>query len=95
MEAVKEQKGELIYECNEKTRIVYHFNKAHNTNPKEIPAWVVKVKGETFYVNHFTSTVGFSTKETPENEHTKASILLKGMIYIMENEDGTKEATIW
>jgi hypothetical protein len=87
--------NELVYECNEKTRIVFHFNKAHNTNPSEIPAWVVKVKGETFYVNHFNSKVGFSTKETPDSEHTKASIQLKGMIYILKMEDGTVEANIW
>ncbi|VDM10415.1 unnamed protein product [Wuchereria bancrofti] len=36
-----------------------------------IPQWVIKTKGQTFYVNHLESNVGFSTKETPDNPHTK------------------------
>lgn len=39
--------------------------------------WVIKCKGETFYVNHLESSVGFSTKETPDNPHTKGSLKFK------------------
>lgn len=73
---------------------MFHFNKAHNANPSEIPAWVVKCKGESYYVNHMTSLVGFSTKETPDSDHTKASIQFKGKLKIVEYDDGSKEAII-
>ena len=39
--------------------------------------WVLKIKGETFYVNHVESKIGFSTKETPDNLHTKGSLKFK------------------
>ncbi len=46
--------------------------------------WVIKTRGETFYVHHVdvSSGVGFSTKETPNNPHTKGSIKIKGKIKI-------------
>lgn len=49
--------------------------------------WVVKVKGQTFYVHHLESSIGFSTKETPDNPHTKGSIQFKGNIKITDNDD--------
>lgn len=60
-----------------------HFNKMH-LQDVSIPMWVVKVKGETHYVNHvdIESGIGFSTKETPDNPHTKGSLKFKGKITI-------------
>ena len=67
--------------------IVFHFNKMHLQDPS-IPMWVIKAKGETHYVNHveFSEGIGFSTKETPDNPHTKGSIKIKGRLKI-ENEE--------
>jgi hypothetical protein len=42
-----------------------------------IPMWVVKAHGVTFYVNHVTSEMPWSTKETPDNDKTKGSIKFK------------------
>ena len=39
--------------------------------------WVVKAHGVTFYVNHVTSEMPWSTKETPDNDKTKGSIKFK------------------
>ncbi len=39
--------------------------------------WVIKTHGESFYVNHVTSELKWSTKETPDNERTKGSIKFK------------------
>lgn len=75
-------------------RIVFHFNKAHNQD-KEIPQWIVKHKGQTYYVNHLDSVVGFNTKETPDSEHTKGSLQFKGKLQILLNDDGTHEARIY
>lgn len=53
--------------------IIFHFNKASLADPT-IPPWTIKAKGESYYVQHVTSTASWSTKETPANEHTKGSI---------------------
>jgi len=49
--------------------------------------WILKHKGTTYYVNHVevSSGIGFSTKETPDNNHTKGSIKIKGKLQICEN----------
>jgi len=39
--------------------------------------WVVKSHGVTFYVNHVSAEIPWSTKETPNNDHTKGSIKFK------------------
>lgn len=43
----------------------FHFNKGSNEWP-QLPMWVVKAKGRTFYVHHVTATVPWSTRETPD-----------------------------
>lgn len=68
--------------------IIFHFNKKHLIDPR-IPMWVIKTKGQTYYVHHVNvdKGVGFSTKETPDNEHTKGSIKLKGKLELTTNGD--------
>lgn len=39
--------------------------------------WVLKTHGETFYVDHVECQIPWSTKETPDNPHTKGSIKVK------------------
>jgi len=68
--------------------IIFHYNRAHNTDAS-IPAWVIKHKGQTYYVDHVDVTNGasWSTKETPNNDHTKGSIRFKGRLELQnENE---------
>jgi hypothetical protein len=74
--------------------IVFHFNKAHNADPENIPPWVVKAKGETYYVHHMDIEpgVGFSTKETPDSHHTKAALKIKGRLKIIQLDNDTLEA---
>jgi hypothetical protein len=55
---------------------VFHFNKASIAD-STVPPWVIKAKGQTFYVAHVTSNAPWSTKETPGNEATKGSIKWK------------------
>jgi formylmethanofuran dehydrogenase subunit D len=47
----------------------------------------VKTKGETYYVNHVTSNAPWSTKETPDNTHTKGSIKFKHVNLIIDDEN--------
>lgn len=54
-----------------------------------VPMWMIKHKGVTYYVNHLDVEpgIGFSTKETPDNEHTKGSLKFKGRLKIIEEND--------
>jgi hypothetical protein len=42
--------------------------------------WVLKFHGETLYVKHVDCAVAWSTKETPDNSHTKGSIKVKDVL---------------
>lgn len=53
--------------------------------------WVVKTHGETFYVNHVDCEIPWSTKETPDNSHTKGSIKVKDALLIINDAN---EATL-
>jgi len=73
---------------NKRTEIIFHFNKKH-LEDSTIPMWVIKAKGETYYIDHLDvdSGVGFSTKETPDSPHTKGSIKFRGKLTIIENNN--------
>ena len=73
-------------------RIVFHYNRKHNED-QSIPPWVVKTRGMTYQVHHFTSEVGFSTKETPDNPSTKGSLQMRGHL-TLTHENGKVEALI-
>ena len=53
--------------------------------------WVLKFHGETLYVNHVDAQLPWSTKETPDNTHTKGSLKFKNAL-LRINDDN--EATI-
>lgn len=68
---------------------VFHFNKKHLEDPT-IPMWVVKANGKSFYVAHVTSNVPWSTKETPENSHTKGSLKVKNCLLKIDNDNSAE-----
>jgi hypothetical protein len=78
-----------------KSEIIFHFNKKH-LEDTSVPMWVVKTRGETYYVHHVdvAEGVGFSTKETPDNPHTKGSLKFKGRLKI-DNYNGLLTAKIY
>jgi hypothetical protein len=49
--------------------------------------WVLKTKGQTYYVNHVECCVPWSTKETPDNAHTKGAIKVKNCRCIINNSN--------
>ncbi len=65
--------------------IIFHFNKMHLQDPT-IPMWTIKSKGQTYYVHHLDSEIGFSTKETPEGR-TQGSLKFRGIIQIQKIND--------
>ena len=73
----------IIYESTQSSRIVFHYNKKHNED-QSIPQWVIKHKGETYYVNNIESLIGFRTKNTPTNEATKAALQFVGKLQIID-----------
>lgn len=74
---------------------MFHFNKKH-LEDQSIPMWVLKTQGETYYVNHVSCQLPWSTKETPDNPHTKGSIKVKDCLLQINdaNEAEIKELTI-
>lgn len=64
----------------------FHFNKKHLEDP-EIPMWVIRTKGKSYYVNHVTSTVSWSTKESVDNPKTKGSIKFKNVLLKIDDEN--------
>jgi nitrate reductase beta subunit len=84
-----------IIQSFEHAPVIFHYNKKHNEDPS-VPCWILKVKGETHYVNHveISPGVGFSTKETPDNAHTKGAIKIKGKLTLHENALGEIEGII-
>jgi hypothetical protein len=63
----------INYQCQD---ICFHFNKKHLEDPT-VPMWAIKSHGVTFYVNHVSAEIPWSTKETPDNTHTKGSLKFK------------------
>jgi hypothetical protein len=72
---------------------VFHFNKKH-LEDETIPMWVIKTHGESFYVNHVTSQLNWSTKETPDNERTKGSIKFKECLLTIDPENNATISTL-
>lgn len=68
-------------------RILIQFNKAHNAD-QSIPPWICIHKGQTHYVNHISISpgLGFSTKERPDHATSKACLLVKGTLTIVDGE---------
>ncbi len=65
---------------------MFHFNKKH-LEDQTIPMWVLKFHGETLYVNHVDCNIPWSTKETPDNTHTKGSIKVKNVLLRIDDEN--------
>ena len=79
--------AQIEYACKD---VVFHFNKKHLEDPS-IPMWVLKTKGESYYVNHVDCSIPWSTKETPDNPHTKGAIKVKDCLLVI---DGDNNATL-
>ena len=53
--------------------------------------WVLKFHGETYYVNHVDAKLPWTTKETPNNSHTKGSLKFKDALVTIDDDN---EATL-
>ena len=75
--------------------LVFHFNKGHLTD-QTIPMWVLKTKGESYYVHHVDCQMPWSTKETPDNPSTKGSLKIKKCLLTINdlNEATISELTV-
>ena len=66
--------------------MVFHFNKKHHEDPS-VPMWIIKAKGESYYVEHVDCSVPWTTKETPDNSHTKGSIKVKDCLLTIDDDN--------
>lgn len=48
--------------------------------------WVLKAKGQTYYVNHVDCNAPWTTKETPDNTHTKGALKVKNCRLIIDDQ---------
>jgi hypothetical protein len=80
----------LMLKPRPKSDIIFHFNKTSLSDPS-IPAWIIKHKGQTHYVDHVDvdDGIAWSTKETPDNPHTKGSIKFKGNLQLVKENEKT------
>ena len=74
---------QIEYACKD---VVFHFNKKH-LEDETIPMWVLKFHGETLYVNHVDCQLPWTTKETPDNSHTKGSIKVKNALLRVDDDN--------
>ena len=65
--------------------VIFHFNKGSIQDP-DIPMWVIKARGETHYVHHVTSHVGWCTRETPESS-TRGSLKFKQVRLVIYDDN--------
>lgn len=68
---------------------VFHFNKHYLTDPT-IPMWVIKCSGKTYYVNNVTANIPWSTKNTPDNSHTKGAIKFKKVLVQIDDNNNAE-----
>jgi hypothetical protein len=49
--------------------------------------WVLKTQGKSYYVNHVSCEIPWTTKETPDNNHTKGSIKIKDCLLTIDEDN--------
>jgi len=52
--------------------------------------WVLKSRGKSYYIDHLEADLPFSTKETPDNPHTKGAIKFKN-VHVTINEENVAQ----
>lgn len=63
--SLKAQMDAFPIEFEKCATVDFHFNKIHLQFPF-MPMWVVKAKGQSYYVTHVEAAVPWSTRETPD-----------------------------
>lgn len=65
---------------------MFHFNRKH-LEDLDTPMWVLKARGKSYYVNHVECSMPWSTKETPDNSHTKGSIKVRNCLLTIDSDN--------
>ena len=74
---LKEHQAQFPISMPDVRMVEFHFNKKH-LEFSWVPMWVVKAKGQTFYVNHVDANAPWTTRENPDHPSTKGSIRVRG-----------------
>ncbi len=87
---IREQHATFPIVIEDVRNMDFHFNKKHLEFPEIVPMWIVKAKGQTFYVNHVDCSTPWTTREQPDNPSTKGAIRIKrGTLSIDANANAT------
>jgi hypothetical protein len=70
---IKEHLGQYPVAFEGCKNVDFHFNKKHLEH-SFVPMWIVKAKGQSFYVHHVESRATWTTRETPDHPATKGAI---------------------
>lgn len=90
-EDISEHYAQFPLELTDCRNIDFHFNKKHLEYPN-IPMWVLKAKGQTFYINHINANCPWTTKENPDHPSTKGLIRFRNCDLLIDKE-GTATIT--
>jgi len=74
---IQEQHATFPLEIENVRNMDFHFNKKHLEFPDIVPMWIVKAKGQSFYVNHVDCNTPWTTREQPDNPSTKGAIRIR------------------
>lgn len=72
----------------EAKRVDFSYNRGHNEFAF-LPRWIVKAKGQTFYVDHIDSKVGFNTRELDEGSTRGMLRFNRCVVHISEERIAT------
>lgn len=56
--------------------------------------WVLKIKGQSYYVNHVEANAPWTTKETPDNPTTKGSLKFKKVNVEIDGDEARIYASV-
>lgn len=73
---LKQHQNQFPLSIDDARVVEFHFNKKH-LEFSWVPMWVVKTKGQSYYVNHVDATAPWTTRENPDHASTKGSIRVR------------------
>lgn len=67
-------------------QVLFNFNKKHLEDPS-IPMWMLTFSGQQYYVNHVDCNINWSTRERPDHNSTKGTIVLKDCLLLIDDSN--------
>lgn len=65
-------------------QVLFNFNKKYLEDPT-IPMWMLTFSGQQYYVNHVDCNINWSTRERPDHNSTKGTIVLNDCLVVIDD----------